>query len=228
MKRPIALVTGAGTGLGKELALSLSRSYHMILVGRRVKPLVELEASINALNGTASSVACDVTMPEQLRELINKLRDSEMLPIDLVVNNAGVGYFGSLESMDMEEWDLMFRTNVLGPMALTKALVPYMKEEKSGMFLNILSTAALRGKVNESGYVASKFALRGFSESIAQELKPFGIRVVRAYMGGMNTPFWEGSTHVDSPEIFRTPKEVADIIVENMHDQDEIIIESKR
>lgn len=226
MKLPIALITGAGTGLGKELALLLSKTHHVILVGRRETELTDLAEEINHC-GRATPLVCDISKPDEVAGLEEKMLDSALLPVDLVVNNAGVGHFGSLETIKMEDWDQMFQTNVYGPMLVTKTLLPHLKEAK-GTLLNILSTAALRGKVDESGYVASKFALRGFSESIAKELEPFGIRVIRAYMGGMNTPFWDSSSHVENPSAFRTPREVAEIILSRMASEDEIIIESKK
>ncbi|WP_227396954.1 SDR family NAD(P)-dependent oxidoreductase [Jeotgalibacillus aurantiacus] len=215
--KPTAIITGAGTGLGKELAKLLSNDYHIVLVGRRAELLNEVSAEIS---GTA--IRCDITKEEDLGKLYKQLKSQDLLPVELVVNNAGVGHFGSLDEAQPDEWDEMFNTNVKGPMLLTKVLLPEMKASGKGTFLNILSTAALRGKVNESGYVASKFAFRGFSESLAKEVEPAGIRVVRAYMGGMNTPFWDESDHVKNPGKMRSPKEVAEVIVKRMRDEDEI------
>ncbi|PPA68837.1 SDR family NAD(P)-dependent oxidoreductase [Jeotgalibacillus proteolyticus] len=227
MDLPIALITGAGTGLGKELALELSKTYHVVLVGRRQKPIIQLAEQINH-SGSATELPFDVTDEEQIRSAVKKLKELSLWPVDLVVNNAGVGHFGSVDAMEPKEWQDMFQVNTFAPMLLTRAFVPEMKKRKRGIFLNILSTAALRGKVNESGYAASKFALKGFSESLSLELEPDGIRVIRAYMGGMNTPFWEQSDHVKDPTRFRTPKEVAQIIIEKMKTEDEIVIESKK
>ncbi|TFE01242.1 SDR family oxidoreductase [Jeotgalibacillus sp. R-1-5s-1] len=215
--KPTAIITGAGTGLGKELAKLLSNDYHIVLVGRRAALLNEVSAEIS---GTA--IRCDITKEEDLEKLYKQLKSQDLLPVELVVNNAGVGHFGPLNEAQPDEWDEMFKTNVKGPMLLTKVLLPEMKAAGKGTFLNILSTAALRGKVNESGYVASKFAFRGFSESLAKEVEPAGIRVVRAYMGGMNTPFWDESDHVKNPGKMRSPKEVAEVIVKRMWDEDEI------
>jgi len=226
LKKLTALITGAGSGLGKELALLLSKTHHVILIGRGQLKLDELATTINQ-DGQATGISCDITKPEQLLSLELQLKDLSLLPIDLVINNAGIGHFGSIESADMKDWDAMFQTNTLAPMAITKTFLPYMKKQKSGLFINILSTAALRGKINESGYVASKYALKGFSESMAKELEPFGIRVVRAYMGGMNTPFWKDTNHVSDPTVFRTPTEVAQTIISEMNNHDEIKIESK-
>ncbi|KIL47163.1 SDR family NAD(P)-dependent oxidoreductase [Jeotgalibacillus campisalis] len=227
MKKPIALVTGAGSGLGKELAIRLSHTHHVILIGRRGKPLKELAALIHS-HGSALAVPCDISDPDSRKELLDTLTKESLLPVDFVVHNAGVGRFSSVEDAASADLESMFQTNVFGPMALTKALFPYMKKQKSGTFLTILSTAALRGKSNESGYAASKFALRGYSESLAKEAEPYGIRVIRAYMGGMNTPFWENGDHVKDPSRFFQPSEVADIIMEQIDEKDEIIIESKK
>jgi short-subunit dehydrogenase len=121
----------------------------------------------------------------------------------------------------------MFETNVLGPIRLTKAFLPQL-EKGNSTILNIISTAGLRGKKNESLYVASKFALRGFGESLQKEYEDFGLRVVNAYMGGMDTPFWDESDHISDPSRLRSPGEVAEIIVKEYQSNEEIVIESKK
>ncbi|MDG5473333.1 SDR family NAD(P)-dependent oxidoreductase [Jeotgalibacillus sp. ET6] len=227
MRKPIALLTGAGTGLGKELALRFSHTHTVILIGRRENLLNELAADINTY-GRALAVPCDITEPDEIEQLMVKLGRESLLPVDLVVHNAGIGRFGSVADTSSSDLELMFKTNVFAPIALTKNLLPSMKKQNNGTFLFILSTAALRGKSNESGYAASKFALRGFAESLDKETEPFGIRVVRAYMGGMNTPFWDHGDHVKDPSRFWKPSEVAHLIMEQIHEKDEIVIESKK
>src|SRR5574342_42597 len=121
----------------------------------------------------------------------------------------------------------MITTNVLGTILMTKAILPHILKSPDGRIMNIISTAGLRGKVNEAVYAASKFAVRGFTESLQKEYEDHSIKINAVYMGGMDTPFWDHTDHVKDTSRFRTPRQVAEIIMEQI-DQDTIIIESKK
>lgn len=220
------IVTGAGSGLGKELALSFAKQgYHLILTGRTEEKLKDVQTEIENAGGKATTIALDIRNPEDVKEKAILL--SKEFNIYGLVNNAGLGYFGPfLESSD-KEIEGMLQTNAFGTIYMTKAILPYLVANDAGLVVNIVSTAGLRGKKNEAVYCASKFAVRGFTESLQKEYENTGIRIVGAYMGGMNTPFWDGSDHIADPSRFRSPSEVADMIVNNL-DQNEIIIESKK
>lgn len=144
-----------------------------------------------------------------------------------LVNNAGVGNFGPFSKITQQEISEMLNTNVLGTILMTKAVLPFLQEQGEGLLINIISTAGLRGKVNEAVYAASKFAVRGFTESLQKEYENSTIDIKAVYMGGMDTPFWEGGNHVTDTSRFRSAKEVAKMIIEQI-DQEEIIIESKK
>lgn len=139
--------------------------------------------------------------------------------MDILINNAGVGIFGPIEDMEYKDIDTVIDTNVKGTIYMTKALMPMIKEK----IMNIISTAGLRGKVNESVYCASKFAIRGFSESLLKELED-RIKVVAVYMGGMDTPFWNNTDHVKDKSRFKSPREVALKIKELDDGRCEIVI----
>ncbi len=220
-----AVITGGGTGLGKELAKQLSaKGYDILLVGRREQPLKETVQSILASGGQASYVIMDV---RSLTEIEQTLSAWDSQDIELLVHNAGVGYFGPLESSSDEEMVATFETNVFGPIRLTKAMIEAVTH-RAFTVINVISTAGLRGKKNESLYAASKFALRGFGESLQKEYEESQIRIVNAFMGGMNTPFWDNSDHVEDASRFRSPAEVAEMIVSQYTETEEIIIESKK
>ncbi|MBM7580700.1 SDR family NAD(P)-dependent oxidoreductase [Jeotgalibacillus terrae] len=216
MTKKIALITGAGSGLGKELALLFGQDYHIVLVGRTADKLEDVAAAV----AESTVLTADVSDPSSIRDLYEQLKEKDLLP-DLLVNNAGVGHFGKAESLSYDQLNEMMHINAIGPMLLTNKLLPDMKKKQSGIILNILSTAAQKGKVNETGYVASKYAFRGYSESLAKEVADDGIRVVRAYMGGMNTPFWDHNHYISDPQRLPAPKEIAERIYKQM-DQDEI------
>jgi short-subunit dehydrogenase len=220
------IITGAGSGLGKELSLLLAgQGYHMILTGRTEEKLKEVQNQIEQSGGSASTIALDIRNLEDIKE--KALLVYKNHKIYGLVNNAGVGYFGPFSDISDQEIEGMFQTNVIGTIHMTKAILPYLEMNNEGLVINIVSTAGLRGKKNEAVYCSSKFAVRGFTESLQKEYEGKGIRFVAAYMGGMHTPFWESSDHVADPSRFRSPAEVAGIIINNL-EQNEIIIESKK
>ncbi len=220
------IVTGAGTGLGKELSLLLAKQdYHMILTGRTADKLAAVKEQIEQSGGSATALPLDLRNLEDIKE--KALLISKKHEIYGLVNNAGLGYFGPFSEISDTEIEEMFQTNVFGTIHMTKALLPYLEQNREGLVLNIVSTAGLRGKKNEAVYCSSKFAVRGFTESLQKEYEGTGIRFVAAYMGGMDTPFWDDSEHVADPTRFRSAAEVAGIIVDNL-EKPEIVIESKK
>ncbi|MBT2640751.1 SDR family NAD(P)-dependent oxidoreductase [Bacillus sp. ISL-41] len=220
------IVTGAGTGLGKELSLLLAKQgYHLILTGRTEEKLNVVKEQIEKSGGSATAIQLDLRNLEDIKE--KALLISKRHEIFGLVNNAGLGYFGPFSEVSDTEIEEMFQTNVFGTINLTKAILPYLEQNHEGLVLNIVSTAGLRGKKNEAVYCSSKFAVRGFTESLQKEYEGTGIRFVAAYMGGMNTPFWDDSEHVADPARLRSAAEVAEIIIENLN-KDEIVIESKK
>lgn len=220
------IITGAGSGLGKELALGFSQQgYHLLLTGRSVDKLSAVKSEIEAADGKADVAALDIS---NMREVLNQVEEwRKKYSISGLVNNAGVGHFGPFIDCNEQEISKMLNTNVLGTILMTKAVLPVLTKQDEGQIINIISTAGLRGKVNEAVYVASKFAVRGFTESLQKEYEGSNVKIKAVYMGGMNTPFWAGSNHILDPTRLRSPREVAEIIFEQL-DQDSIIIESKK
>ncbi|TDL66731.1 SDR family oxidoreductase [Rhodococcus qingshengii] len=220
------IVTGAGSGLGKELALLFSQhGYHVLLTGRTLDKLTAVKTEIEQEGGVADSVVLDLQNETDIFSKIQEISKSHK--IVGLVNNAGIGYFGPFVNIPVNEISEMLNTNVLGTILITKAVLPLLQEQGEGLLMNIISTAGLRGKVNEAVYAASKFAVRGFTESLQKEYEKSMIKIKAIYMGGMDTPFWEGSKHITDTSRFRSPKEVAELIMDQF-DQDEIIIESKK
>lgn len=218
------VITGAGTGLGKELALLYAeKGYAVILLGRRESPLLSVQQEIEANNGTAFVYPLDIRRYDEVSETAKTILKKHR--VTCLVNNAGIGYFGPLSSLSHEQIADMIATNINGTIYMTKAFLPYFRLLPKAKIINIISTAGLRGKVNESVYVATKFAIRGFSESLVKELDQTNISVTAVYMGGMDTPFWEGSDHIQDRARLRSPRQVAEQIVAQENGQPEIIIE---
>ena len=220
------MITGAGSGLGKELALLFSqKGYHLLLIGRHVEKIATTQKEIEALGGKANIFALDIQNAEQVMNTVQEI--CSRFKIVGLVNNAGVGHFGTFLDMEEQQMTEMLNTNILGTLMMTKATLPQLLKSPEGFILNIISTAGLRGKVNEAVYCTSKFALKGFTESLQKEFEGTPIKIKAVYMGGMDTPFWAGSDHVKDSSRFRSPQEVAKMIFEQM-DQNSIVIESKK
>ncbi|WP_433748198.1 SDR family NAD(P)-dependent oxidoreductase [Falsibacillus pallidus] len=221
------VITGAGTGLGKEMALQYAdNDVELHLVGRSLQTLEETAAEAEKSGAKVYVHAADITVESEVKHIAAEIEEDG--PVDVLVNNAGVGMFGPFMESTSDQMEAMFRTNSFGPIYLAKAFIPGFLQQNKGTIINIISTAGLRGKKNESLYVASKFALRGFTESLQQEYADTGLRIVAAYMGGMNTPFWDETDHIKDKSRLRTPKEVAEIIVKESAEKTEIVIESNK
>ncbi|WP_053365270.1 SDR family NAD(P)-dependent oxidoreductase [Bacillus sp. FJAT-27245] len=220
------IVTGAGSGLGREIALLLAKEgWHVLLAGRTLDKLLRMKEEIEASGGSATALELDVAEPESLPEKLATALEGKT--VRGLVNNAGIGHFGPFGKMDNAQISELFNANALGTIFMTKAVLPYLEQAGSGQVVNIISTAGLRGKVNEAVYAASKFAVRGFTESLQKEYEGSRITFSAVYMGGMDTPFWEGSTHVADPSNLMPPLDVARKIVEGLGEK-EIIIERKK
>ncbi|CAG9622997.1 SDR family NAD(P)-dependent oxidoreductase [Sutcliffiella rhizosphaerae] len=214
------LITGAGSGLGKELALAYAELGHtIILTGRRLEPLQKVATQIALKRGNAYTYQLDIANLENVKrtvkEIINKHKVSYLL------NNAGVGCFGSLRELNEVDIQHTIQTNILGTIYLTKTLLAHLLQQENPKIMNIISTAGQKGKVNESVYVASKFAIRGFTESLQKELEGT-VHVTATYMGGMNTPFWDETNHIKDKTRLQSSAEVAKKIVER---DEELFIE---
>ncbi|MDM5226863.1 SDR family oxidoreductase [Cytobacillus sp. NJ13] len=219
------IITGAGSGLGKELALLFAKQgFHTILTGRTLDKLQSVEKEIHEAGGSAQSFSLDITILQEISSLMTQIQSHDLYGL---INNAGVGHFGPLDHLGEQEIQDMLQTNVLGTIYMTQAVLPSFKEKNGGLLMNIISTAGLKGKVNESVYAASKFAVRGFTESLQKELENTDIKVKAVYMGGMDTPFWDESDHIKNKSRLRSPEEVAVMILDNF-DEESIVIESKK
>jgi len=183
-----AIVTGGTSGLGLEIASLLrARGRRVITVSRR----------------ETADVAGDASKRETALRAIEAAGDA-----DLLVNCAGVGIYGPAGSYDDAAIATMIASNLLATIVFCELLAPRFKEE-GGTIVNVLSTAALTGKPNETVYCAAKWGARGYTEALRAEAKGTKLRVISAAPGGMRTPFWP-----DARESFMDPKEVAAVIVD--------------
>ena len=176
-------ITGASAGLGKATAkLFQSKDWNVIATMRNPEHETELSKLENV-----SVLKLDVTDKTQIEETIQKV--IRQFSVDVVLNNAGYGLIGALEALTDEQIGRQLNTNLLGVIRVTKAFIPYFREKKNGTFINVTSMFGLVGYPTCSIYAASKFAVDGFSESLAYELAQFGVRVKTIAPGGIQTDF---------------------------------------
>lgn len=189
-------ITGASTGLGKSTAkLFHSKGWQVIATMRNP----EKETELNQLENIVL-LPLDVTNPDQIIETIKNVTDK--YSVDVVLNNAGYGLIGALESLSDEQIFRQIQTNLMGVIRVSKAFTSHFRERRSGLFINITSTFGFMGFPTCSVYSATKFAVDGFSESLASELVQFGIQVKVIAPGGMQTDFAIRSMEVGQHEAY--------------------------
>jgi 3-oxoacyl-[acyl-carrier protein] reductase len=173
----VALVTGAGKGIGKAIALALAaEGVHVGLMARTENAVKAVAEEIGKKGIKAAYARADVSKRVEVEAAVEKIK-SELGPIDILVNNAGTATFGNFLDLDPEVWENHFRVNVFGVYYATRAVLPQMIERKTGDIINISSTAGKTGSAVTSAYASSKFAVFGLSESLMQEVRKHNIRV---------------------------------------------------
>ncbi len=174
-----ALVTGAGKGLGKAIALALAgEGVNLGLLARTEKDLAAVAAEAKKINENirVSWAVADVGERQSVQAAVSKVK-ADLGDIHILVNNAGIGKFGKFLELDVADWEEIIRINLLGPYYLIREILPEMKRRQSGDIVNISSSAGLKGAPVTSAYSASKFGLNGLSESLMLEVRKENIRV---------------------------------------------------
>lgn len=184
------LITGVSSGLGREIA-KVAAEHDDIVIGTLRKES-QFQAFYDLVPGHTQPIQMDVTVSEQIDEVVEKvIRDYGR--IDVLVNNAGFGLIGAAEELSDAEARAQFETNFWGAVNLTKAVLPHMRERQEGRIIQISAIGGFAPFPGMSVYGASKIALEGFSDSLAAEVAPFGIKVSSILPGPMRTE-WAGSS----------------------------------
>jgi len=173
----IAFITGAARGIGKATALHLAKEgVNIGLIARTESALKEVASEIEGLGVKVAYAVADVSSKEQVEAAVASLTN-DLGTTDILINNAGVASFAPVLEMDPEEWKKIIDVNVMGTYYVTRAVLPQLIEKNGGDIINISSTNGLGGAATASAYSASKFAVIGFTESLAQEVRRNNIRV---------------------------------------------------
>lgn len=181
----VAIVTGSSRGVGKNIALGLAKAGADLVVAARTEQvkdpklpgtIFETAEEIKALGRRALPVRTDVTDEESIEAMVHRAL-GEFGHIDILINNAGIMAPGPLVEVPLKRWDLVMRVNVRGPVACSRAVWPHMIERREGVIINVSSIVAEQPGGSNISYSVSKQALRKLSEGLAEEGKPYGIRV---------------------------------------------------
>ncbi|MHA6481803.1 3-ketoacyl-ACP reductase [Paenibacillus sp. strain BS8-2] len=173
----VAIITGAARGIGKATAIALAEEgVHIGLIARKESSLQQVAAELEGLGVQAAYAVADVSSKEQVEAAIAAIHN-KLGSADILINNAGIATFGTVLEMDPEEWKGMIDVNLMGTYYATRAVLPQLIAKNGGDIINIASTSGLSGAATSSAYSASKFAMIGFTESLAQEVRRNNIRV---------------------------------------------------
>jgi 3-oxoacyl-[acyl-carrier protein] reductase len=213
LKGKAALVTGAGRGIGRAIALALAREgCDLAICSRTTKELYRTAREIQKLGREVFAAPCDVRKASQVQKFVEgALRNFGK--IDILVNNAGVAIWKRLDETSEDEWDKVLDTNLKGPFLFCKFIVPHMRKRKEGVIVNISSGAGKKGYGNFSVYCASKFGVVGLTESLADELSKEKVRVYAVCPGGVATKMYFELEPEAREEQLLKPEEVAELVV---------------
>jgi NAD(P)-dependent dehydrogenase (short-subunit alcohol dehydrogenase family) len=213
----VAVVTGAGSGIGRAIALALSREgAELCAVGRTPTSLAETVAA-SRTHSKATVFAADLTLEASLQPLLRYLAE-EAGRVDILIHGAGVMHHDPMEYARLEDLDHQYATNVRAPYILTQRLLPLLTSAR-GQIVFINSTVGLAVKRAEMGqYAATKHALRAIADSLREEVNPKGIRVLTLYLGRTATPMQEAIYRQEGrafhPELLLQPEDVASVVVQ--------------
>src|SRR3989338_7120779 len=215
LKNKIALITGASSGIGKETAkLFAKEGALVILTARHIDKLKAVEKEIKKSNGKADSFSMDITNRKQIKKTIEKII-KKYNKIDVLVNNAGIARWGSIEDVTYEDFDEQVMFNLTGSFNTIKEIVPYMLKEKSGNIVNIITSTVKNTKSGRVAYAASKYGQAGLSNAVHEDLKSKGISVEAVDPGKTDTPIHDYYLPKKDPQrkSLLKPEQVAEVIL---------------
>jgi NAD(P)-dependent dehydrogenase (short-subunit alcohol dehydrogenase family) len=205
-----AIVTGGSRGIGRAIAKALVGAGANVAITARIEP--DIENALSELStigpGTASGYVCDVRHYDQVKTLFAAFGGA-----DILINNAGIGIFSSVESMSPDDFRAVLETNVFGVFYCCHEAIPLMRQRGGGYIINISSLAGANPHPQMAAYNASKFGLNGFSEALMQEVRHDGIKVSYIMPGSVNTEFG-GDEPSDEKSWQLQPADIAQVVID--------------
>jgi NADP-dependent 3-hydroxy acid dehydrogenase YdfG len=199
----VAIVTGAGRGIGKAVSLSLAQAGCRVVLAARTRQQIEaVQEEIRAKGGHALAVPTDLTLDDDIERLVETSQTNCGM-VDILINNAGWGKRAPVEAANVTDWDRTFRLNLRAPMMLARALLPNMIARREGAVINIGSVSGKSGEANGAAYSASKFGLIGFTQSLYEEVREHGIKVAVILPGFVDTPLIPPNRQLDRTKMIQ-------------------------
>ena len=210
LKDQVALVTGAGRGIGRAVALAFAREGAAVaLAARTTSELEAVAAQIKSRAGRALVVPTDVTREASVGALVEQVL-GDFKRVDILVTAAGVATFAPLVDTKTEEWDRMLAVNLRGVFLACRTVLPAMMRQRRGTIINIVSIAAKRAIPGNAAYAASKHAVLGLTQVLAEEMRAHGVRVGALCPGAVDTPLWDGVPKPPERSRMLRPEDVAE------------------
>lgn len=221
LKGKNAIVTGASSGIGISFSKKLIEKGATVYgLARRLNKLNEVREKLGI---ELVPVKMDVTKPTDIHDWVQDTFSGDNLP-HVLINNAGLGIFGKVDKLSIDDWNTMVQTNLNGVFYLTRELVPFMKaSEVHHHIINIASIAALLGNPEMSGYNASKYGVRGFSEALFKELRYDKIKVTAMFPGSISTHFFDRVGN-DTHDNMLQADDVADTLIHLLETPDNFLV----
>ena len=214
LKNKNALITGAGKGIGKAIAIALAKEgVNVILISRTQADVDQLSTEISNFGVKTLALSADVSDINSINKAVEKAL-TEFTNIDILINNAGIAAFGNFLELEPTAWEKIIQVNLMGTYYTTRAVLPNMIERQTGDIINISSTAGLNGNALTSAYSASKFAVLGLTDSLMQEMRKHNIRVTALTPSTVATDLALDLNLTDgNPEKVMQPEDIAELIV---------------
>jgi 3-oxoacyl-[acyl-carrier protein] reductase len=214
LKNKNALITGAGKGIGKAIAIALAKEgVNVILVSRTQADVDQLAVETSNLGVKSLALSADVSDINSINKAVEKAL-AEFKTIDILINNAGIASFGKFLELEPEAWERIIQVNLMGTYYATRAVIPNMIERQTGDIINISSTAGLNGNALTSAYSASKFAVLGLTDSLMQEMRKHNIRVTALTPSTVATDMAKDLNLTDgNPEKVMQSEDIAELII---------------
>ncbi len=213
LKEQVAIITGASRGIGRAVALALSREgARVVLAARTAAALQEVAAFIRSQNGQALAVPTDVGQEASVAALVDRTLD-EWGRVDILVAAAGVAAFGAVADSKLSEWDQLMAVNLRGVYLTCRAVLAPMMKRRRGTIITVASVAVKRAIPGCAAYAASKHGVLGFTRVLAEEMRTHGVRVGVLMPGAVDTPLWDQIPNPPDRARMLRPEDVAEAAV---------------
>jgi 3-oxoacyl-[acyl-carrier protein] reductase len=205
----IALITGAGRGIGRAIAECFAvEGCDVALMARSADELQTVAERIRGMGRRALVLPCDVRQEDRIKECVAVVH-TELGPVDILVNNAGFAKFGTFPELTTEDWENTFQINLMGSVHCTRAVLPSMMARRRGHIVFVSSVAGLKGIERQTAYCASKHAVLGLTKALALEMRPYGVAVHALCPGGVITRLAEEAMPERDKSDWMEPQDIA-------------------